>query len=105
LATLSAKLMSPRSHSTTLPAQLPAAVQRPPSTSAALALPCAVPVIALAAYAVPLTSNCASRVGYVLYTPTPGAATSTSALYCENDACALFWSVAPTDTTDAYEAG
>ena len=44
-------------------------------------------------------------IGTVDSTLTPGAAISTSALYCEKLAHCLFSSIAATDTTLLYEAG
>ncbi len=46
-----------------------------------------------------------SRLDSVESVDTPGAASSTSALYCENDALLLPGAVAATDTTWVYPAG
>src|SRR5574341_626092 len=103
LFTLSAKLMAPRWHRTTLLAQapLPFVSQRPPSArtpevpglSADPSMPPPSQVVA------PELRLWVPTQGIVESTATPGAASSTSAFFWEKSATALCESIAAIDTT------
>src|SRR5688572_7301926 len=102
--------MEPRWIRHTLPLMLPAtaAVPRPKLASAPAAATRGDPSIGRAATPAPPTDSDAPvwlNAGTVDCTATPGAAISTSALNCENEATAFFSSIAATDITSGKPAG
>ena len=107
--TFSANEIEPRSIRHTAPAAPAQGLSpMPQSTSEPLPVPVAEPSMPTASYPVPDTTAATSLpvpVGTLDCTVTPGAASSTWSLRCEKLASALTLSIAPTDTTESYEAG
>src|SRR6478609_8964661 len=108
--TFAAKVIVPRLIRQTLPVIDPATgvSPRPKSASAPVAVVRGEPSMGMAAYdAAPTVTEAAVwlPIGTVDSTPTPGPASSTSALNCEKDATALFTATAATETTVANPAG
>src|SRR5215211_7921232 len=102
--TLSKNEMLPRWQRTTAPPHAPMESHNPPL----VIVPDAVPRAANSMWlplqvTAPSDRVLVSRHGTVDSTPTPGAARSTCALCCENEATVPLESSAATETTDAYE--